>query len=256
MHLPQFGLLFDIGCANYHITEVPRLLLTHGHLDHSSGVAYYISQRNLRKLPPADIYVPPPLEEPLRKILQIWCEIEGYQSQYNLQSLNYDKYYHLQGTHYFKAIPSVHRVPSNGYTIFEKRKKIKEEFKSLAGAEIAKLKKIRSDLFFENYVPIISFSGDTKIEFILNNDTIRNSEVLFLECTYIDKARTTEQTRFWGHIHLDEIVANASAFDNIKHLFLIHFSPRYTNKAIRKVLKEKLPNSLYQKTTPFLHRRT
>ncbi len=255
MHLPHYRLMFDIGCGSHRLTDVPRLLLTHGHLDHSSGIPYYISQRNLRRLAPADIYVPPAIVTPLRKILDLWCEIEDYETKYNLHALEYERYYLLQGNAYFKAIPSFHRVPSNGYTIFERNQKLKLEFTQLSGQEIALLKKERDDLFYENYLPQITFSGDTKIEFVLEHEIVRKSRVLFLECTYIDEARTIEQTRYWGHIHLDEIVHHADAFADIGQLYLIHFSPRYRQDKIRQTLKEKLPAWLYEKTTPFLMKR-
>ncbi len=252
LHLPRLKLMFDIGCGSYRLTEVPRLLLTHGHLDHSSGLPYYISQRNLRRLAPADIYVPPELETPLRKILDLWCEIEGYQTIYNLHSVRYDEYYSLQGNFYFKGIPSFHRIPSNGYTIFEKTRKIKDEFRELSSQEIVELKKEGKEFLYETYLPRITFSGDTKIEFILENEAVRNSQILFLECTYIDDARTVEETRYWGHIHLDEIATNADAFSSINQIFLIHFSPRYSREKIRKAIQSKLPKWLYDKTTPFL----
>ena len=252
MFLPQFRLMFDIGRGSTHLVEVPNLLLTHGHLDHSSGLPYHISQRNLRRLAAANIYVPPELEPPLRKVLQLWCDIEDYQTKYNLLPVNYNTYYPLHGNYLFKAYPTFHRIPSTGYTVFEKTRKLKQEFLELPGHEIAVLKKQRDDLFYENYLPRITFSGDTRIEFVLEHSIVRQSQVLFLECTYIDDARTTKQTRFWGHIHLDEIVENADAFREVQKLYLIHFSPRYHSEKIQKILKQKLPHWLYEKTTPFL----
>ncbi len=254
MHLPQFRLMFDVGRGSSRLTEVPLLLLTHGHLDHSSGLPYYISQRNLRNLPAANIFVPPELKEPLTKILQLWCEVEDYQTRYNLNSVDYEQYVPLHGNYYFKAFRSIHRVPSNGYTVFEKSRKLKQEFQGLPGHKIAQMKETNHDMFYENYTPQITFSGDTQIEFVLNHESVRKSKVLFLECTYIDEARTIEHTRKWGHIHLEEIIQNQDAFEEVEHLFLIHFSPRYRYDKICKILKEKLPSGLYEKTTPFIPR--
>ncbi len=252
MILPQFRLTFDVGCGSSRLTEIPRVLLTHGHLDHSSGIPYYISQRNLRRLPPAEIYTPPALAAPLANVIQLWSEIEDYEIQYKLHPVEYARYYPLQGQYYFQAFPSFHRVPSNGYTIFEKTLKLKEEFKTLPGPEIARLKKVREDLFYESYLPHITFSGDTQIEFLLKYEAVQKSRVLFLECTYIDEARSVSQAREWGHIHLDEIAKHAEALEKIQRLYLIHFSPRYHADKIKRLLKQKLPPHLHRKTIPFL----
>ena len=181
-----------------------------------------------------------------------WAEIEGFEAEFSITPVDYDTLYPLQGNFHFKAVPSVHRVPSNGYVIFEKTVKLKPEFLELPGQEIAKLKKERDDLFYESMLPTITFSGDTQIEFLLENEVVRKSKVLFLECTYISEDRPVSRAREWGHIHLEEIIKNADAFRDTEQLYLMHFSPRYRNDVIRRTLKEQLPDWLYQKTTPFL----
>jgi ribonuclease Z len=252
MTVPRFRLMFDIGVGSPRLTEIPQLLLTHGHLDHSAGIPYYISQRCLRRLPAADIYTPPEMEPALRKILQLWCDIEGYQSDYNLHPVEYDRVYPLSGNFGFQAVRSFHRIPSNGYVVVEKTTKLKEEFLSLKGPEIARLKQERNDLFYESFTPHVAFSGDTTIEFVLEREIIRKTKILFFECTYICEKRPKERAREWGHTHLDEIAHNAEAFRDVEHLFLIHFSPRYRRDQINETLKRKLPDWLYEKTTPFL----
>lgn len=250
--IPRLKIMFDTGLGSPNLVEIPKILLTHGHLDHASGLAYLISQRSLRKLTPPDIYVPPAIYESLDQILKLWHKIEEYESQYNLIPIDYNTLYPLQGNFYFKAIPSVHRVPSNGYVIFEKKKKLKKEYLNLPGYKIAELKKNNPDIIETKYEPIITFSGDTQIEFVLQNEVVQNSEVLFLECTYICDKRPVERARKWGHIHLYEIINYVEYFRKIKKLYLIHFSPRYKKKEIRETLKKLLPEWLYKKTTPFL----
>ncbi len=252
MSIPQLHLMFDIGIGTPKLVDVPRLLLTHGHLDHAAGVPYYVSQRSLRHLEPPDIYCPPELHGPLEKILKLWAEIEDFETKYFLHPLDYGRYYPLTKTTWFRPFRSVHRIPSNGYTIFDKVTKLKAEFLNLPGQEIARLKKERDDLFQEVYNPLVTFSGDTQIEFVLYNETVRQSKILFLECTYVDEKRGVERARQWGHTHLFEIAEHAESFRDVGHLVLIHFSPRYRPHEVQRALKEKLPAWLYEKTTPFI----
>jgi ribonuclease Z len=250
--LPQYRLLFDTGIGSSKLTDYPLILLSHGHLDHASGLAYLISQRSLRHLSPPEIYAPPEIVEPLTKIMKLWGEIEDYHSQYKLTAVDYSQNYHLKGNQFFRAIRSVHRVPSNGYAIVEKTQKLKAEYLELTGKEIARRKHAGEDLFNEVYQPIVTFSGDTQIEFVTENELVRKSRILFLECTYICDKRPIQRARDWGHIHLDEIVNNAEAFRDIEKLYLIHFSPRYGRREVEETLRRKLPDWLHERTTPFL----
>lgn len=95
--LPQYRLLFDTGVGSARLTEYPLILLSHGHLDHASGLAYLISQRSLRKLAPPEIYVPPEVYEPLTQIMKLWGDIEDYHSQYHLHAVDYNRHYPLKG---------------------------------------------------------------------------------------------------------------------------------------------------------------
>ncbi len=250
--IPRFKIMFDTGTGTSQLVEIPRILLTHGHLDHASGIPYLVSQRSLRKLPKSEIYVPEAIYEPLDKILKLWREIEQYEFQYDLIPLKLNHYYYLQGNFYFQPIPSYHRIPSNGFVIIEKKQKLKEIYKHLPGYEIARLKNEKPDIIETVYEPIISFSGDTQIEFVLNNPIVQKSKILFMETTYICEKRPVERARKWGHTHLNEIVEYAEYFRDIEKIFLIHFSLRYTQKEIYEVLKRKLPGWLYEKTTAFL----
>ena len=44
--LPQLDVCFDIGKAPDQVIPINHVLLTHGHMDHAAGIAYYLSQRN------------------------------------------------------------------------------------------------------------------------------------------------------------------------------------------------------------------
>ncbi len=241
IYLPSLSLMFDIGAQNPNRIHLDTLLLTHSHLDHSAGLPYYISQRSLRKLKPPKIFVPPALEEPMRKILDLYSQIEDFPYNYDLRAVAPGEKVDLDPTHFFSPHKTFHRVPSQGYTIYEKRKKLKKEYQSLPQHELNKILKDNLEVSELSSIPVISFSGDTKIEYVLESEDVANSSILFIECTYIDQERNVERAREWGHIHLDEILENLSSFKNEK-IVLIHFSKRYPLPYIREVLADKIPD--------------
>ncbi|WCL51328.1 MBL fold metallo-hydrolase [Leptospira sp. GIMC2001] len=226
-------------------------MLTHSHLDHFAGMPYYVSQRSLQRLKPPNIYVPEAIYDKVSKLLEIYAELENFPYKLNLVKARHGERFPINKQFSFSAHPTFHRVPSQGYTVYESKYKLRPEYQNLDGAAIKQLRENQTQVTELIELPIFSFSGDTKIEYVLENDDVSRSKVLFLECTYIDDKKKTADAREWGHIHLDEIAHYADSFKNEK-LVLIHFSPRYSYKQIRETVKNKLPSSLYDRVELFL----
>jgi len=56
--MPQLDVCFDIGKAPDQVIAIGTVLLTHGHMDHSAGFAYYLSNRNFSGMSPGTIVAP------------------------------------------------------------------------------------------------------------------------------------------------------------------------------------------------------
>lgn len=244
--LPRNHIAFDIGRGPDAIIDIPVIFLSHGHLDHSSGLPYYFSQRSLKNLAPGKVYVPQSVVEPLTQILKLWHDIEGFTYEVNIEGLVPGQRVNLSGGYFVEAVKASHRVDALGYVLFRRTQKLKKEFLSLSGEEIRKGKAEGKDLFEWQEVPVFAYSGDTTFEFVLENEVVRRSQVLALECTYIDDKRPVERARKWGHIHLDEIAEKADLFEN-DLLVLTHFSRRYRRDYILETIDKKLPSSLREK---------
>jgi len=247
----KLDLLFDFGAVTHDRIYRRNLLLTHAHLDHSAGLPYYISQRSLQKLPPPKIFLPSSTVELWEKILRSYSDLEGFPYSYELRGLDLGERAEIKPGYHLRPWPSFHRVPSQGYTIYQSKKRILPELEGKPRSEILERKARGEDIQSNLEVPLVSFSGDAKIEYVIENPDVQKSEVLFMECTYYCKKKDKAQAREWGHTHIDEIAENSSFFKN-KALVLIHPSKRYSMKDLKVALDSKLPADLKSRTYLFL----
>ena len=77
---PEYNVCFDVGRAPREIISIGNVCLTHGHMDHAAGVAYYFSQRNFIGNAPGRVIVHRSLAQPIQKLMDIWADIEGHPS--------------------------------------------------------------------------------------------------------------------------------------------------------------------------------
>ena len=73
---------------------------------------------------------------------------------------------------------------SVGYTVIEKRKKLKAEFSDLTGPEIVKLKKKGVKIDYPLDIPIVTYLGDTRYVDFSSLEYVVNSRILIAECTF------------------------------------------------------------------------
>ena len=240
LSIPELGISFDVAQGYPFTLKMKKFFITHGHLDHAAGIPYIISQKALLNEAGPVFYVPPSLEEPLREMMRIWEKIEKHQYRFQLHSVQHGQVIELNPQYFIKPFTTVHRIESFGYTLFSRNKKLRKEFIGRPGNEIAALK--QSGVQIEDWieVPVVSFTGDTQIEFLDQGDWVRDSKILFCETTYLDNRKSVQQARQWGHTHLDELISRLDQINSDK-IYLIHLSSRYTSQEALKIIREKVP---------------
>jgi len=238
---PEMDFCFDVaqGASKYYM-PINHFLVSHGHMDHAAGIPFIASQKSLNRLKEPVFYMPENMIEPLTSIMRLWMKIEDHEYPFKFVPIEADREYPLKGDLFFKPFPTVHRIPSFGYTVFRRSRKLKASLADASQDEIIDLRKKGTDIHDVSEVPLLSFTGDTKIEFLESRPWVLKSKVLFVEATYIDDRKTVEEARTWGHIHLDEVIPNLSRLECEK-IVLIHFSSRYSRAEIHEILDKKIP---------------
>src|SRR5690606_26008756 len=94
-----------------------------------------------------------------------------------------------------------HTVPSFGYVLWERRRKLKPEYQDLAGHEIRDLRLGGTEVTHETRVPRVAYLGDSTAAGLDNCPAMYEAQVLITEISFVAPNHRREHVRKFGHIH-------------------------------------------------------
>jgi ribonuclease Z len=236
-------ILFDVGegistMLGNSVYGIKVIFLTHGHVDHLSGLWGFINTRNAAmgdREKPMQIYYPVnniAIEKFRDFILDMNPRLR-YQIQFVPINAAERIFLRKAGSFERSIMPfkTFHTANerSFGYTIYEKRKKLKDEYKNLDKTELIKIinEKGRDEISDVYEKKILTISGDCHV---LPLERINNSETLIHECTFLKG----EDRRNNNHTTIDELIEVIDRSEGVKRLILYHISGRYINLARKR----------------------
>jgi ribonuclease Z len=146
----------------------------------------------------------------------------------------------LSRDHVVTVFATRHTVPSVGYLVWQRRKKLKLDYQSLSGPEIRDLRLSGVDVTHEVRTPLVCYTGDTAPPGLDNYPPLFDAKILITELTFFRPEHRKEKIYKFGHMHLDDIVERADKFKN-EVIIAMHFSTRYETSQIERAVKKKLP---------------
>jgi ribonuclease Z len=232
--------MFDVGRGPAWALKHDRVLLSHGHQDHAAGIPYLVSQRGMMGKGPLQVHCPVEIVEALTRILDAWSEIEGFELQYRLHGVRDGDRFAIGNDTEVEAIRTSHRVPSLAYVVYRTTRRLASTWVGRPGDEIRDARARGEEVTEAVKTPVLAVTGDTRIETLLAHESLRTVAVLVHEVTAWDDRRDVEQTREWGHTHVEEMIEVAERFEG-QALVLVHRSERHSKRFAEDVVARRFP---------------
>ena len=250
-HVPSLDLAFDVGRSPAEVVPVPNLFLSHAHLDHAGGLAYWASQRRLLRQQKGRVFTDPATVPVWRQILALHGGLEGVVYDVTVEPLGPGDAVDLRKDLSVSAFRADHRVPTVGFVASEVRHRLVPAWQGRPEGEIRAAILGGEEVTKRSPRPLFAFSGDTGTGiFETAPREAFEAKVFLLECSFVEE-EDLSRAGDYGHMHVDDIAERADLFAN-EALVLTHLTLRGTPAELRRTISRRLPASLASRTVLFL----
>ena len=237
----DLGVMLDLGRGADAAIGVSNIFISHAHLDHAAGIAFYAGQRQLHRMTGGRVWVPAEAAEGFREILRVWERLTNTRfDDVEILGIAAGDVVRIGRTLEVRVHAATHRVAANAYEIVEVRHRLKEE-----GLTQEEIRRRRAEVIEEYRVPLLFYTGDTDRGILESNTALFKSEVLIIECSFVSDGHQERAARY-RHIHFDDIAEFADRFEN-RLIVLTHFSRRYSRADIRDEIGRRCPGVIRER---------
>ena len=241
--IPEMKLGFDLGLQPWDFMGTATWFISHTHLDHIAALPVYVSRRRLMKMPPPTIYMPEVGVGPALQVLNAFSRLDRGKMPCTIVPVEPGQEIELSRELVVNVVPTRHTIPSVGYVVSQRRRKLKPEYQKLSGDEIRDLRLGGTDVTSEQRHPLLAYLGDSRPEALDESPVFYEADILIMEMTFVAPDHRKEKIHKMGHIHLDDVVTRRDRFQNQK-IIASHFSTRYTNRQVVEHVQARLPDML------------
>jgi len=241
--IPELKLGFDLGGQPWSFMGTPQWFVSHTHMDHILALPAYVARRRMMKMEPPKIYLPAYAVNRVRQLLEVFKYLDHGRLPCELIGVKPGEEYELSREHVVSVVRTDHSIPSVGYIVWERRKKLKPEYQSLSEMEIRQLAITGHQVSAEFRFPRVAYLGDSTPLGLDDNPDMYEADILILEVSFVARRHRTEKIYRRGHIHIDDFIYRQDRFRN-QLIIASHFSTRCTDREIKKTVQRRIPDMM------------
>ena len=249
--IPELKIGFDLGGSPWDFMGTPTMFVTHAHLDHMAALPVYVARRRMMKMDPPTLYMPAENVEWVDRMLKVWQRLDRGRMNCQLLGVTPGDEIELSRDHVVQVFATAHTVPSVGYCVWQRRKKLKPEYHALAGDQIRDLRLSGVEVTAEIRTPLVCYTGDTAPPGLDGYPSLYEAQILITELTFFRPEHRKDKIHKYGHMHLDDFIDRAERFKN-ELIIAMHFSTRYQEQQIERAIMKRLPTGLKERVKLWL----
>jgi len=155
------GIAFDAGRGALQLAGAASLFLTHGHLDHALGVPFMLSHRSMHQAEDTRVHCPAQIADDLKQLVGAASRLERVDYRASVEPVAAGDRVDVGRRLLVEAFATDHVVPSLGYHLIERRRRLAAAYRGFSADEIVARRQAGEEVEEEREVLRLTYCGDT-----------------------------------------------------------------------------------------------